>query len=81
MPFKNFLKVPIMSKIARALLISMCFAIPLATTTPVFAKKKPGTHRISKKPGGSTKESADERRLKRECKGQVNAGACAGYTR
>ena len=72
-----------MSKIVRSLIISMCFAIPLATTTPVFAKKKPGTHRIAKNKvkSSSNKETADERRLKRECKGQVNAGACAGYTR
>ena len=29
---------------------------------------------------GETKRERDSR-LKRECKGQVNAGACAGYTR
>jgi hypothetical protein len=31
---------------------------------------------------GSAETSKDRsRRLKRECQGQVNAGACAGYTR
>jgi hypothetical protein len=42
-------------------------------------KKKAKSHRVAK--NSASKESADERRLKRECKGQVNAGACAGYTR
>jgi hypothetical protein len=71
-----------MSKIARILLISLCFGIPLAATTPAFAKKKTTSHRVAKnKNSTKDKESADERRLKRECKGQVNAGACAGYTR
>jgi hypothetical protein len=52
-------------------------------SSPVFAaNKKAKTHRVSKnKNSNKDKESADERRLKRECKGQVNAGACAGYTR
>jgi hypothetical protein len=71
-----------MSKIIRILLVSLCFGIPLAATTPAFAKKKTASHRVSKnKNGNKDKESADERRLKRECRGQVNAGACAGYTR
>jgi hypothetical protein len=52
-------------------------------SSPAFAaKKKAKTHRVAKnKNSNKDKESADERRLKRECKGQVNAGACAGYTR
>lgn len=31
--------------------------------------------------GGAETRSERDRRLKRECKGQVNAGVCAGYTR
>lgn len=45
-------------------------------------KKKTGTSgQVRFLPGSA--ETAKERssRLKRECQGQVNAGACAGYTR
>jgi hypothetical protein len=31
-------------------------------------------------PGSAEMPSERSRRLKRECKGRVNAGACAGYT-
>ena len=59
---------------------------PVNTAKAVKAKKKaaeaPGKAVTSKFLRGS-EESAGERsaRLKRECKGAVNAGACAGYTR
>lgn len=49
--------------------------------------KKPKKARAKKGGGvtfnnGSAESSAErDRRLKRECKGQVNAGVCAGYTR
>lgn len=54
---------------------------------------QPGKSRINKKPAKGqvgkvtflrgSEETAGDRsaRLKRECKGGVNAGACAGYTR
>ena len=45
-------------------------------------KKKTGASgQVQFLPGSA--ETAKERsgRLKRECRGQVNAGACAGYTR
>jgi hypothetical protein len=72
-----------MSTLTRILLASLCLGVTLLGATPVYAAKKKTTHhRVSKnKNSGKDKESADERRLKRECKGQVNAGACAGYTR
>jgi hypothetical protein len=79
-----FLKVLHMSKIARILLVSLCFGITLVATTPAFAKKKEKTtsrHVVKSRIKNPDKETANERRLKRECKGQVNAGACAGYTR
>jgi hypothetical protein len=71
------------STFTRILLSSLCLGVTLLGATPVYAAKKKTTHhRVSKKKSsGKDKESADERRLKRECKGQVNAGACAGYTR
>ncbi len=46
-----------------------------ATSKPV-KKAKPDS-----KPGGSAESTADRTaRLKRECRGAVNAGACTGYT-
>lgn len=44
------------------------------------ASKSPRVSQIKFLPGSG--ETAKERssRLKRECKGRVNAGACAGYT-
>jgi hypothetical protein len=50
------------------------------------AKKKKGKARKQVKPQATGPELSEaltprERRLKRECQGQVNAGACAGYTR
>ena len=52
------------------------------------AQKKPSKAAAPTKPVTSkfvsgSEESAGQRnaRLKRECKGAVNAGACAGYTR
>lgn len=73
-----------MSKIVRLLLISLCFGVPLAATTPAFAKKKAKSHRVAKpkQDGGSAESTKDrERRLLRECRGRVNAGACEGFTR
>lgn len=54
----------------------------MGSSSAFAAKKKAKSHRMAKnKSSKENKESAEERRLKRECKGQVNAGACAGYTR
>lgn len=51
-------------------------------------KKKPAKEKVKAQGGKATfirgsEESVAERtaRLKRECKGGVNAGACAGFTR
>jgi hypothetical protein len=74
-----------MSKIVRILLISLCFGVPLAATSPaVFAKKKAKSQRVAKpkQEGGSAESAKDrERRLLRECRGRPNAGACEGFTR
>ena len=43
-------------------------------------KRSKGSDAVFIDATGETK-SRRESRLKRECKGQVNAGACAGYTR
>ena len=46
-----------------------------ATSKPVKKAKS------DSKPGGSAETPADRTaRLKRECRGAVNAGACTGYT-
>ncbi|MHB1198027.1 MAG: hypothetical protein ACYCZ6_00390 [Polaromonas sp.] len=63
-------------------------AEPVSQPAKTKAKKKTaktvatGQHGTVKFVPGSA-ETAGERstRLKRECKGQVNAGACEGYTR
>lgn len=69
-----------MRKLTRILLTCLCLGVAaMGPSTAFAAKKKAKSHRVSK--NKENKESADERRLKRECKGQVNAGACAGYTR
>jgi hypothetical protein len=54
------------------------------TKAKTKAKKKTATARGNKvKYVRGSEETASERstRLKRECKGRVNAGACEGYTR
>jgi hypothetical protein len=63
---------------------------PQAIASPTDSGQKVAASKASKKAGPSgqikflpgSEESAKERssRLKRECKGRVNAGACAGYT-
>ena len=48
------------------------------------AKKKTKTSasgQVRFLPGSAETTGERSSRLKRECKGQVNAGACAGYTR
>ena len=51
------------------------------------AKKKTKKHKASAGsdakfvPGSQETRKERDSRLKRECKGQVNAGACSGYTR
>lgn len=67
-----------------ALLLAAAYASPAMATTdhkPHKAKKV----KVAKSPvpydSGSGESRQDrERRLLRECKGRVNAGACAGYT-
>ena len=45
-------------------------------------KKKTGASgQVKFLPGSAESTSERSSRLKRECRGQVNAGACAGYTR
>jgi hypothetical protein len=51
-------------------------------TTPVKKKKKTGSSgQVRFLPGSAEMPKERISRLKRECQGQVNAGACAGYTR
>ena len=57
------------------------------TTKPEEKPPKAATSKQAKKakadskPGGSAESPADRTaRLKRECRGAVNAGACTGYT-
>ena len=53
---------------------------PIKSTAKKKAKKSRGSNAKFVVGSGETNKQRDSR-LKRECKGQVNAGACAGYTR
>ena len=56
---------------------------PVKTTAKKKAKKAKATTGAKAKFVAGTQETKKERstRLKRECKGAVDAGACAGYTK
>ena len=56
---------------------------PKPATKKKAAKDESASKAVTTKFMRGSEESAGERnaRLKRECKGAVNAGACAGYTR
>ena len=51
-----------------------------AQTTPLAAKKRPARAIFIKSPSNES-PAARQRRLKRECKGRPNAGACLGFAR
>lgn len=58
-------------------------ALVLACAGPSFAKtnKAKGGSQVRILKDSSESTAVRNRRLLRECKGRVNAGACAGYTR
>lgn len=72
-------------------LAAMLMASTHTFASPPVSGDKPAASAKNKKTGASgqvkflpgSAETVKERslRLKRECQGQVNAGACAGYTR
>ena len=73
----------------RPLFVTTLVAIAALCSAPVVSAKehkaKTKTHKVVKSPAvqdsGSGESRHDrDRRLLRECKGRVNAGACAGYT-
>jgi hypothetical protein len=75
-----------MNKFTRLLLTCLCVGVAALGTSPAFAakKKKPKSSKSIKvkHDSGSAEGSKDrERRLLRECRGLVNAGACAGLTK
>ena len=55
-------------------------AVHAANPTPSAAKKRPVRAIFIKSPS-SESPAARQKRLKRECKGRPNAGACLGLTR
>lgn len=73
------------------LMVAMLMGSAHAGTSPSDSGGKAVAAKVKKKVGSrgqirflpGSAETTKERssRLKRECKGQVNAGACAGYTR
>jgi hypothetical protein len=75
-----------MNKFTRLLLTCLCLSVAVMGTSPAFAAKKKKAKSSKsikiKQEAGSAENAKDrERRLLRECRGQVNAGACAGLTR
>ena len=55
---------------------------PGGAVEPARAKKKAsGGGQVRFLPGSAETTKERSHRLRRECKGQVNAGACSGYTR
>ena len=75
-----------MKKFTRILLACLCLGVAaMGPSTAYAAKKKKAKSSKSvkvKQEAGSAEGTKDrERRLLRECRGQVNAGACAGLTR
>ena len=75
-----------MKKFTRILLACLCLGVAaIGPSTAYAAKKKKAKSSKSvkvKQEAGSAENTKDrERRLLRECRGQVNAGACAGLTR
>ena len=75
-----------MNKFTRMLLACLCLSVTAMGTSPAFAAKKKKAKSSKsvkiKHDNGSAEGTKDrERRLLRECRGQVNAGACAGLTR
>ena len=71
-----------------AMLIASAHAAPASaasgdkTAASVKTKKKTGVSgQVRFLPDSAETPKERSSRLKRECQGQVNAGACAGYTR
>ncbi len=71
------------TSLSRAL-ITLCAFFALcaqaAETSKTGTPRKPTSVTFHKSPSEES-PAAREKRLKRECKGRVNAGMCLGYTR
>ena len=65
-------------------LLTLCLALTFgahaAEPGKAGAPRKPTSVKFHKSPSEEN-PAAREKRLKRECKGRVNAGMCLGYTR
>lgn len=56
-------------------------AMAMSFPAEAVKKRNTGGNKIKFDKGSEESRQERDRRLSRECKGQVNAGACAGYTR
>lgn len=79
-----------MTNALRALTCSVAvLGLSLAMAAPVQAKGKAHGTKLKSAPtttyangqNAAQREKSEEARLRRECKGRPNAGACLGYTR
>jgi len=59
------------------LLVTLCIVLPAQATK----RHNTGGNKIKFEKGSEEATKDRNSRLARECKGQVNAGACAGFTR
>jgi len=78
---QSFFRRGVMASAAMALWLALSAAPGLAATEKAekaSAAKKPGSAKFL--PGSQETRKERTARLKRECKGRVNAGACEGYT-
>ena len=67
-----------------AMLVTSAQAQAVSGDKPAASTKKKKTGasgQVRFLPGSAETAGDRSRRLRRECQGQVNAGACAGYTR
>ncbi len=81
---------PVLRPVLRALTCSVAAAcLGLALAGPAAAKGKARGVKLTNAPkvtysdgqSAGQREKSEEARLRRECKGRPNAGACLGYTR
>ena len=77
---KSFVRHAVAVLAGLALLLGLPAATSFAATEKV-KKTSPAKQGSTKfLPGSQENRKEREKRLKRECKGRVNAGACEGYT-
>lgn len=73
-------QLPRLVPLALALTVALPLQAGAASQTPKTERRPPARVTFIDAPSGET-PTAREKRLKRECRGRPNAGACLGHTR